>query len=244
MIEHSGTKIVISVTLLVSVFALTLARADGYISFSPGPGFTTRVNAPWGSYLIEVSPGGGFAWVGTEEEYTTRKAAGVAGGGYKEMYVEDRGSHDHLMINTRLPSVRIGQTILAEIQGTLSLDDHGKFDFSLHAPRERIGYEYVLLSWTPNRKNHVRATLSDAKAAKSFEPFYCDSESCRYQIPDAEAGVPLLAVFTIANNKPGALPIRSLAHMQYEGQIAFRVPADTHMLKQLHLIDPSVPTSY
>lgn len=229
-----------------AALALTsIASAAGYVSFTPGPGFTTRVNTPWGNYIVDVEPDGGAAWVGTEDEYINRKAQGILRAqGYKEMHMGGAAPNEHHMTTTRLPSIILGSATLAEIYGSINFDKHPVFNAAFHAPRQRNGYQYAFVGWTRSGGSGFRATLRDTASGDIFEPFNCDTETCRYQIPETKLGVPLVVIFTAPHSKPAALPLSSLAHSQYEAERAFHragTPYDTSLLESLHEIDSAVP---
>jgi hypothetical protein len=228
----------------ILVFCLSLVsgvHAAGYINFTPGPDFTTRVNTPWGNYIVDAEPDGGAAWVGTEDEYVNRKAQAILHTqGYKEMHVDGAAPNEHHMVNTRLPSVTLGSATLAEIQGSINFDKHPAFNPAFHAPRQRNGYQYAYIGWTRSGGSGFKATLRDAKTSEIFEPFNCDEETCRYQIPDSKLGVPLVVIFTRPNSKPAAVPISSLAYFQYQTEIALGgrgARIDKELLESLHDID-------
>jgi hypothetical protein len=241
------TKLLCITFVLAPLFFLSIAKSagGGYISFTPGPDFTTRVNTAWGNYIVDVEPDGGAAWVGTEDEYVNRKAQAILHmQGYIVMHVDGARPNEHHMISTRLPSVSLGATTLAEIQGSINFDKHVAFNPAFHAPRERNGYQYAFIAWTPSGGSGFHATLRDAKSSETFEPFNCDGEACRYQIPESKLGVPLVIIFTKPNTKPAALPISSLAHLQYQAEVTLGGPGasiDKKLLESLHSIDSSVP---
>jgi hypothetical protein len=222
-----------------------MAHSAGYVSFTPGPGFTTRVNTPWGNYIVDAEPDGGAAWVGTEDEYMNRKAQAVFHAqGYKEMHVDGAAPNEHHMITTRLPSVTLGSATLAEIYGSIEFDKHPAFNPAFHAPHQRNGYQYAYVGWTRSGGSGFRAILRDTATGEIFEPFNCDNETCRYQIPETKLGLPLVVIFTAPHSKPAALAISSLAHSQYEAERAFHqrgTSYDADLLESLHEIDPAVP---
>jgi hypothetical protein len=234
-------------TILTVGFAGS-ARPEGYVTVTPGPDFTTRVNTPWGNYIVDVEPDGGAAWVGTEAEYVNRKAQAVfRRQGYKEMHIDGAPKNEHYMVSTRLPTVQLGSLTLAGIQSAIEFESHVDFDPSFHAPPPRKGYKYAFVIWQASGRSPVHALLHNHENKRTFHPFNCENGSnamCRWQIPESELGVPLTVLFMADKKPPAAVPIPSLAYLAYQSETSDRtIPPDERRLAQLRKIDPSIPAS-
>jgi hypothetical protein len=120
--------------ILLGILSNGSATAAETITFSPGPDFTTRVHTSSGEFIVDVSPSGQTVWIGTEAEWTDRKARAVMGKeGYAEMDVVGEGPNEHHFVNTRLPSAQLGSTRIAEIMPSIDLVEE-KYSPEAHAP--------------------------------------------------------------------------------------------------------------
>jgi hypothetical protein len=229
--------------LLVACGCAQIVRADDYISVTPGPDFTSRVNTPWGNYVVDLNSDGTAAWVGTEDEYINRKAQSVfKREGFSEMHVDGAAPNEHYMVSNQLPKVQLGRITLAQVQASIIFHKQ-HFAPIYHAPAERGGTRYVAINWQPSGKINAQLLLLDPSRKETYRPFACDNVEnnfCLWQLPEPELGVPLTIIFAAPNAAPAATPIRSLAYLSYAGERQLGI-LDAETSKHLHQLDSSIP---
>ncbi|MDR3449313.1 MAG: hypothetical protein P4M15_06145 [Alphaproteobacteria bacterium] len=223
------------------------ATAGETITISPGPGFSTRINTPWGTFIADDTPSG--IWVGTEKEWTDSVARGVATkNGDREVHLPGQKRDGLNFVHSGSEAV-MGSIHLYNIEAysLIGVPPSAK----LHRPKPPKGYENFGLVWIPQERLPIQANLSID--GRTIAPLDCTTSenfrACEFAVPRADLTKAVKVVFLLKGRQPGVTEFQSLARKAADDIVAkYRSlkgiaisDEDRTDLARLHEIDPNLP---
>ena len=236
--------------LIRSLAFPVMTIASVTINAFPGPDGNTKVQTPWGDFIVVEMEG--TVWVGTEAEYFhARDKAASEANGFREMVMS---GGVRVFVQGRLPSTSIGKTDIAGINTEIMFDV---------GPNKAIGrnqkpasHEYVGIVWTQSDTSSVRVGVLDKDSNAYFVSKVCgrwrEIGHCEFVIPRVALTHEAVILFMRPGLKPAAVPIQSVAKATYQSIRIKNAPIgnahftpdkdDQKTLETIHALDESIPS--
>lgn len=257
MIYNRGIMKRVAASLLILVFLLLAAIpsfASVTIHIVPGPLDGCRILTPWGDFVAIQN--GSRIWIGTDKEYEHLLVKSISeADGFKEVKLEGDKANTYSFVSRDYPSVDVGSLQLHSI--SINILFGVKSDKKLHRPYKPTNAEYVSVAWVQSEGASTLAQIYDVVDKKTYRA--CNN-TVDHGVHFTEFVVPRKAlmhktglVFTARKQKPGYLSMGSIVNSHYNSIIVknkdlskSRISIsddDLQDLKQLNLLDSSIPTT-
>ena len=190
-----------------------------YVHTGPDQG-EVQVTAPWGNYVV-YDEGGGEFWVGTQRNYDRQRAIGIFQEHGARLSSVNVGGADATFVPDASYRTQVGDISIDDVAPEVMFRVDPKNPPRPHIPSTS---NYVGLSWIQSSPHVPQTLLYDVGAVETYRPYWAASVgnsqyASEFAVPRKRITRPMLILFIIPGQKPGAVGIPSLTSATYASDI-------------------------